>query len=121
MLTVPLSFTSRPFDPVSFLAGRIEERSHISWEKDAIVRTRLARTQKDIVGGEQKRVNVFNTFKLSRPLKVDGQRILLLDDILSSGATMNEISNILRERDPKMICVMVMARICLAVGAGVSD
>jgi predicted amidophosphoribosyltransferase len=36
MVTVPPSFTSRPFDPVSLLAERISKTTGIRWKKDVI-------------------------------------------------------------------------------------
>jgi hypothetical protein len=110
MVTVPPSFRSRSFDPVSFLAERIEERTQIRWERDVLTRTRLTKPQKDIWDRGFKQLNVLNTYKLAKPLKLDGKKILLIDDLLASGATLNEISAILREAKTDKICVLVLVK-----------
>ncbi|MCK4403766.1 MAG: ComF family protein [candidate division Zixibacteria bacterium] len=110
MLTVPPSFKSRSFDPVCFLAERIEERTQIRWERDVLTRTKLTKPQKSIHDREFKKINVLNTFQLAEPLKLDGKRILLIDDILASGATLNEVSAILREAKADKINVLVLTK-----------
>lgn len=110
MLTVPPSFISRSFDPVSFLAQRIEERTQIRWEKDALKRTRLTKQQKSVWGLEPKEMNVSDAFRLTKPLALEGKKILLIDDLFASGATLNEISAILREAKADKIHVLVLAK-----------
>jgi hypothetical protein len=110
ILTVPPSFRSRLFDPVSFLAQRIQERTKIQWEKDVFIRTRLTKSQKDIRGIEAKQLNVLNTYKIAKPLKLDGKKILLVDDVIASGATLDEISFILWQENAEKIFVLVLAK-----------
>jgi predicted amidophosphoribosyltransferase len=52
IVTVPPSFTSRPFDPISFLAERISFGTGIRWEKGVIKRTRITKLQKRILDKE---------------------------------------------------------------------
>ena len=110
MLTVPPSFKSRSFDPVSFVAEKIEERTQIRWERDALRRTRLTKPQKSIHDKEFKKLNVLSTFQLAKPLKLVGKKILLIDDLLDSGATLDQISAILREAKAYKISVLVLAK-----------
>ncbi len=110
MLAVPPSFKSRLFDPVSFVAERIEKKTKIPWEREVFARTRLAKPQKGIWDREFKQLNVLNSYKLVRPLKLDSKKILLFDDVCASGATLNEISAILRQVKAEKICVLVLAK-----------
>jgi len=48
IVTVPQSFTRRPFDPVSFLAEKISEETGIRWGRNVIKRTRITKLQKRI-------------------------------------------------------------------------
>lgn len=116
MLTVPPSFKSRALDPVSLVAERIEERTQIRWERAALKRTRLAKPQKDLRLREMKRLNVFDAFRLTKPLNWGGEKILLIDDLFDSGATLNNISDTLKEGRPKEINVLVLARSRFSVG-----
>jgi predicted amidophosphoribosyltransferase len=110
MLAVPPSFRSRLFDHVSFLAQRIQEKTKIQWEKDVFVRTRLTKPQKDIRGNEARQLNVLNTYKLARPLKLDGKKVLLVDEVIASGATLDEISFILWQENAEKIFVLILAK-----------
>jgi len=110
MLTVPPSFKSRSFDPVSFLAERIEKKAKIPWEREVFARTRLAKPQKGIWDREFKQLNVSNAFQLAKPLKLEGKKILVIDDILNSGATLSEISTLLKQAKAEKIYVLVLAK-----------
>ncbi len=110
MVTVPPSFTSRPFDPISFLAERISFSTGIRWEKGVIKRTRITGQQKRIFNRELKKENVISTFRLNNPLLVSGKKILLLDDLYDSGATINQISQILRQAKADKIFALVLAK-----------
>ncbi len=110
IITIPPSFTSRPFDPISFLAERISKGTGIRWEKDVIKRTRITKLQKRILDKEGKKENVISTFRLNNSLSISGKKILLVDDLYDSGATINQISQILREAKADKIFVLVLAK-----------
>jgi ATP-dependent DNA helicase RecQ len=110
IVTVPPSFTSRPFDPISFLAERISKRTGIRWEKDVIKRIRITKLQKRIFDKAGKKENVISTFRLNNPELIFGKKILLLDDLYDSGATIGEISQILRRAKADKIFALVLAK-----------
>jgi ComF family protein len=110
ILTVPPSFKSRPFDPVSFLAERVSRKTGIHWESEFFIRTRLTKPQKEVVGRELKQLNVLNTFRLAKPIDLKGKRIILLDDVTASGAILDELSSLLRQAGAGKICVLVLAQ-----------
>lgn len=110
MFTVPPSFRSRSLDPVSFLAERIEEKTKIPGEKNAFIRNRLTKLQKNIRGIEAKQLNVLNTYRLAKPLQLDGKKVLLVDDVIASGATLDEISFMLWQENADKILVLVLAK-----------
>ena len=118
MLTIPPSFRSRSFDPVSFIAERIEEETKIPWERKVFLRTRLTKPQKSIWDKELKQLNVFNTFRIAKPLQLEGKTILLIDDVFASGATLNEISAVLREAKADKIYVLVLVKTAYFPGGG---
>lgn len=110
IVTIPPSFTSRPFDPVSFLAERISKVTGIRWEKDVIKRTRITKLQKRILDKEGKKENVISTFRLNNSPSIFGKKILLLDDLYDSGATINQIFQILRRAKANKIFALVLAK-----------
>jgi len=111
IVTVPPSFTSRPFDPISDLAERISKGTGIPWERNVIKRTRITKLQKRIFDKAGKAENVALTFRLNNPALVSGKRVLLLDDLCDSGATVNQICQILRRAKADKVNVLVLAKI----------
>jgi ATP-dependent DNA helicase RecQ len=110
IVTVPPSFTSRPFDPISDLAERISKGTGIPWQRNVIKRTRITKLQKGIFDKVGKAENVALTFRLNDPALVFAKKILLLDDLSDSGATVNQISQILRRAKADRVNVLVLAK-----------
>lgn len=110
MVTVPPSFTSRPFDPISFLAERLSKRTDIPWERDVIKRARITKLQKRIFDKAGKEENVVSTFRLNNPRSIVRKKVLLLDDLYDSGATIGQISQILRRAKADKIFVLALAK-----------
>ena len=121
LLTVPPSFKSRSFDPVSFMAERIEEKTKIPWEKEVFARIRLTKPQKDLRNKENKQLNVLDTYKLAKPLQFASTKVLVFDDRFDSGATLNEISAIMREAAAYRVYVLVLARTQFTIKFGFAD
>jgi ATP-dependent DNA helicase RecQ len=57
-----------------------------------------------------KRDNVSNVFSYTAPIEVDGKRILLIDDVFDSGATIKEIGKLLTKLRAKKIVPLVIAK-----------
>jgi predicted amidophosphoribosyltransferase len=110
IFTVPPSFTSRPFDPVSFFAERISERIGIPYQNGMIRRVRLTGLQKDALGKRSKMENVRGVFKLTDKNMIKDKKVLLMDDIYASGATLNEITRMLKERGVKKILALTLIK-----------
>ncbi len=110
IITVPPSFRSRPFDPVSFLAEEVHRRTQIPWERNALKRVRLTKPQKGLRERQIKKLNALNAYQLAKPLTLGGKKVLLLDDTFDSGATLDQISGILREAKAQRIYALVLAK-----------
>ncbi|TYQ15010.1 UNVERIFIED_CONTAM: ComF family protein [Acetivibrio alkalicellulosi] len=54
-------------------------------------------------------INVKEAFKVTNQIDVEDKTILLLDDILTTGNTLNECSRVLKEAGAKKIIVVVLA------------
>lgn len=110
IVTVPPSFISRPFDPISVLAQRVSEGTGIRREKEVIKRIRITKLQKRILDKAGKEENVVSTFRLDRPGLVFGKTVLLLDDLYDSGATVNQISQLLKRARADKVFALVLAK-----------
>ncbi len=59
---------------------------------------------------EERRRNVRRAFSISRQSAIAGKSLLLVDDVYTSGATVNECSRVLKQAGAKEIYVLTLAR-----------
>lgn len=84
----------RGFDQVELLAGHVGKLLGIRPTR-LLKKIRHNRPQSRIVGQAQRRANVLGAYKLIDPQQVIGKRVLLLDDIITTGSTMGECARVL--------------------------
>ncbi len=106
ILPVPPSQT-RETDPVlafcRFLAGKINLPVQTS-----LVKTRPTQPQKSLHTLAQKRANVAGAFALRGEAK--NRRLLIVDDLFDSGATLDEITRLLLQRGAARVHVLTLTR-----------
>ena len=66
--------------------------------------------QSSLTQGRQRRANVAGVYTAPHPAQVAGQRILLLDDILTTGATLNEAARTLRQAGARQVVAAAFCR-----------
>ncbi|MCX8011693.1 MAG: ComF family protein [Desulfobacterota bacterium] len=57
-----------------------------------------------------RRLNVRNAFRVKNPAVVEGKRILIVDDVYTTGATINECAQILKKSGASIVDGLVIAR-----------
>lgn len=107
IVAVPPS-QARPFDPVAALGEALGRRLHVPLARDALTKTRVTRPQKEMTSLAQKRANVAGAFALSGD--VCGRRVLLIDDLYDSGATLQEVARVLSRGGPASIIVLTLTK-----------
>ncbi len=65
----------------------------------------------------ERAINVYGAFKLKRPSKVRGRSFLLLDDVLTTGATANEAARLLKLHGARRVDFLALARTVTALKA----
>lgn len=91
------------------LAARIARRGGWPLVEDAVIRRRATRPQAALPPRHRLR-NVRGAFALCRGLSLDGARVLLVDDVLTTGATIGEASRVLLRSGAASVGVAVLAR-----------
>ena len=77
---------------------------------DGIKRVKKTKPQAQAKKSEEREKNVSNCFKVTDKNKISGKNILLVDDVFTSGATINEAVKVLRKSGAKKIAALVVAR-----------
>lgn len=62
------------------------------------------------LGGEERRRNMANAFRVRPEWGLSGKRVLLVDDIYTTGATVDECAKVLRRAGARAVDVAVLAR-----------
>jgi len=78
---------------------------------DALVKTKDGQSQAGL-NKSQRLENVKNAFAIKKEFanNLPNKKILLLDDIFTTGATVNQCANLLKQNGAEFICAMVVAR-----------
>lgn len=90
----PLRKFFRGYDQVELLARAVGMELGIE-PTSLLKKIRHNRRQSTIVGEAQRRANVLGVYRLTHPEQVRDQTILLLDDIITTGATAGECARVL--------------------------
>ena len=76
---------------------------------DALARTRATEPQIELSAAER-RVNVKGAFSVRGAERVAGKRILLLDDVMTTGSTMDECAKELKKAGASAVIAVSIAR-----------
>jgi ComF family protein len=99
----------RGFNQAQLLAAALAARGDLAVDPFALVRHRPTPPQVGLDATARRR-NVVGAFAVPDPFRVRAKRVLLVDDVYTSGATTNECSRVLRAAGARRVDVCVLAR-----------
>jgi len=112
LMPVPLHWTrllKRRYNQSAVLAHRIARGTADAVAPDWLVRRRRTPSQGEF-GPEGRRRNVRSAFALKPGRVVAGRKIVLIDDVFTTGATVEECARVLRRAGAQRIDVLTLAR-----------
>ena len=104
----------RRYNQSAELARRLAGDWKRGYDPFALIRTRVTASQGAMTGAKARRRNVLGAFKVPDPAKVHGKRVLLLDDVLTTGATVEACARALKRAGAEQVHVLVLARVVKA-------
>jgi ComF family protein len=110
LVPVPLHkrrLKTRGFNQALLLARAIPE---LPCSREAVVRTRHTVPQVELKPRERQ-ANVKGAFAVSDAAQVKGKRVLLVDDLYTTGATVKECARVLRRAGARRVEVLTVARV----------
>jgi ComF family protein len=105
----PSRLRTREFNQALLLADRLADWLGLPLSFEQLVRVRATRPQTELDRKERVR-NVRRAFAVRHPAGLASQHILLVDDVLTTGATVNECAKALRRAGAKSVTVLTLAR-----------
>ncbi len=99
----------RGFNQAVVLARPLAEKRNTPLIVDALRRVRATQSQVGL-GEAERRRNIAGAFRLSNTWSPNELRVLLIDDVYTTGATVNECARVLRKAGASAVDVGVLAR-----------
>ncbi len=98
----------RGFDQVELLAMHLGRELGVT-PRPLLKKTRDNPAQSGIIGQAERRANVLGVYRVLHPETIQGKRILLLDDIVTTGSTAGECARVLLTAGAKEVHFAVIA------------
>jgi len=104
-----LKRVKRHFNQAEILANKLASRLTPPVQKSLLIKRHSIPSQTSLTQ-QERAINVYGAFKLRRLPKTHGKSFLLLDDVLTTGATANEAARILKIHGARRVDFLALAR-----------
>ncbi len=112
IIPVPISrkrMKERGYNQSLLIAKKLSKDLRIELQANCLFKTRNIIEQSKL-NKEQRMQNIQNVYELKNEQILTNKQILLIDDIYTTGSTVNECSKVLSRANPKKIDVLVLAK-----------
>lgn len=111
LLPVPLHpkrQRQRGFNQAQVLGAYISQSTQVPLLEDALLRSKNTRQQAKL-NKAQRQKNVANAFMVERPDQIEGKNLLIIDDVLTTGATLTACAKLLKQKGAANLYIMAAA------------
>ena len=105
----PVKEKKRGFNQDQRLGRALSNHSCIPLNTELVHLVKNTPTQTKL-SREERIKNLSGAFKVFSPDSLAGKRILLVDDVLTTGATCNEVARVLKKKKAEYVCVLTICR-----------
>ena len=99
----------RGFNQAGLIAKEIAEFFKIPYCEDALKRIKNTKPQTETSNHNQRLENIKNAFACRKPELVAGKRIIIVDDVMTTGATLNECARALKSAGARSVIAFAVA------------
>lgn len=113
IIPVPLSkkrFAERGFNQADLLAKSLRKVTNLKVDDKTLVRKTHILKHRAGMDRKARNETVKNAFDVISPRVIEGERILLIDDVFTSGATVSNCARVLKEQGADRVYVLTIAR-----------
>jgi len=104
----------RRYNQSAELARRLARDWKLDFDPFALVRSRATPSQGAMASAKARRRNVLSAFKVPDAGRMKGKSVLLLDDVMTTGATVQACARALKRAGAARVHVLVLARVVKA-------
>nr|MBW1795956.1 ComF family protein [Deltaproteobacteria bacterium] len=112
LVSVPLHvkrLRERGFNQAHLLIRRWAKQEGISLDGLTLSRSRWTEPQTSLSRAERRK-NIKGAFSVRHPERIKGRKVLLVDDVYTTGATVNECARVLMKAGAEFVDVLTLAR-----------
>ena len=112
IIPVPISkkrLKTRGYNQSLLIAKEISKKTNVKLVNNCLLKTKNIIEQSKL-NKEDREKNIQGVYELQNKQLIENKKILLIDDIYTTGSTVNECSRILRQENPNEIGIFVLAK-----------
>ena len=113
IVSIPLHWTRkrwRGFNQAYKIARYISKKTGIPLLPAKYFKRIKKTTPQVILNAEHRKKNIRGAFELNKKIRFENSSVVLIDDVLTTGATSNECARILKKAGAKKVNILVLAR-----------
>lgn len=113
IIPVPLSkkrLLERGFNQAEILAGILAKEFNLKTDKQSLARKIHTPMHRAAMDRRARELTVENAFEITRPNLVKNEKVLLIDDVFTSGATTSFCAKALKKKGADKVYVLTIAR-----------
>ncbi|MBR1826037.1 MAG: ComF family protein [Alphaproteobacteria bacterium] len=99
----------RRYNQCALLANRLSEKIGIPVDYHSLIRTRNTVPQVEL-SGKARRTNLKHAFEAKFPQNIKDRKVVLIDDVSTTGSTLNECGKVLHKAGAAEIYALTLAR-----------
>ncbi len=100
----------RKYNQSALITGELSKISSVKCDNSLLLRSINTKPQVKCTA-KQRLKNVKNAFEINSLKNVNGKNIILVDDVLTTGATVNECAKVLKQNGANKVYVLTIARV----------
>lgn len=112
IIPVPISKKrqkERGYNQCELIAKEIAKKIKLEYRNNCLIKTKNIIEQNKL-NKEEREKNIIGVYNLENGQLLENKKILLIDDIYTTGSTVNECSKILRKANPNKIGILTIAK-----------
>ena len=114
IIPVPLHYTrllKRKYNQSAILSSELSKLTNIPADYKSLVKSKITQPQAEC-SGKMRIKNIKNAFTVKYPENIKGKRVLLIDDVYTTGSTLRECAKILSKAGAKSVDSLTVAKVC---------
>ncbi len=101
--------SKRGYNQSELIAKEISKNINVEYSKDVLIKT-VDTVPQSTLNQHQREKNVLGIYKVINSQIIKDKNILLIDDIYTTGSTVNECSKVLKQNGAKLVDVLTIAK-----------